>query len=163
MVRGNSGKDIVVIENDDGPDKVGYVPSKADGHHVVAIHPCCLDDVSTRDLNLRAKDIQLFDAFWTIYLPRPSLVGFLAGPDPVERWARLTQDMTPDSNMIRCALLALSTYKLGLSKNDTTLVQQGMLLYGKSLSHVARHLERLLKMDHLELLWTCRLLALYEV
>lgn len=153
-----------MVQFDDGPRKATYNPSKAHSAGTIAIKQqfCALDAI-TCELNLKANHTQLFEAFWALYLPQPSMVGFAATPDPADRWARLTQGMATDSNMIRDALLALSTYKLGSTNNDAALVQRGMLLYGESLSRIARQLERPSKMNHLELLSTCRLLALYEV
>lgn len=125
-------------------------------------------DVRLRDLNRTALELECFDAFWDLYLPKSDIIGGrewfpTSGTESVIKWAEYTNHYTPVSDVLRAALLALSTSKVGRARQNKLLVQRGIELYGQALSLLGRELRKPGSMKHFGVLNSCRLLALYEV
>lgn len=155
---------IVVQVDTDG--KGSYKPPAPEEQHQLSTYEASLADIRSRNLNRSTVEIDCFHAFWELYLPKSVSRGCPTKNiknNVVQRWAEWIQGMTPKSDILRCALLALSVSKVGRSRQDQVMIQRGMELYGQSLSRFAGELKRASKYDDLELIATCRLFALYEV
>jgi hypothetical protein len=167
FVCGGYQRDIIVVEvSTDGRGQY-KPPQRMEVQRQDQLYEVSISDVRSRDLNRTIFEIEVFEAFWAIYLPKDVLLGpvvrFPNAPNAVERWARWTQSLTATSDTVRCALLALTVAKLGRARQDQAMVRQGLELYGKSLSQVVGELKTPSRVDRAEMIATCRLLALYEV
>lgn len=169
FVCGGYQRDIIVVQADTA-GKGQYKRQLLEKRRQAPLRAPSLTDVRSKDLNRSAFEIHCFNAFWSLYLPRvvlsecptkPSIAFNAAGN--WARWARWTQDMVPNCEHMRCALLAVSASRVGQSRHDPTMIHHGMKLYGKAISQVAGQLKDLPRLRQTEVIATCRLLALYEV
>ena len=75
----------------------------------------------------------------------------------------MVQDLSPEHDVLRSALLAVSVSRIGRSNEDSSMIGKGMELYGKALFQVNRALRDPNRAKGDELLAACRLLSFYEV
>lgn len=133
----------------------------------VPIQLASVADVRTRDLNRAALETKCFTAFWELFGAKDEPIGKW-GPETkiyktATRLMHYTAQHVPGSDKLRCALLALSVSKLGRANKDQAMIKRGMELYGKALNKVAFEIKHQVAFNKMEMLVTCRLLALYEV
>jgi hypothetical protein len=128
---------------------------------------CFPADIRVRNLNRTANESLALNAFWDLYLPRPCVTTvketfpFTSGS--IHRWASYTTHYAPQSEIVRCALLALSTAQLGRTRKDNYLMQRGFELYGQALSQIGNTLKAPNGRKDFGVINSCRLLALFEV
>ncbi|KAJ4304549.1 hypothetical protein N0V90_000075 [Kalmusia sp. IMI 367209] len=135
------------------------IPQKSSPRHEVSSTATLSNDLIRTSLEL-----QYFDIFWSLYLPK-SVTVTSDRVTPVRReakWAEYTSYTVPQSEVLRCALLALSTSKVGRDRQDKYLLRRGIELYGKALSLLAKELKTPGNVKPFGVLNSCRLLALYE-
>jgi hypothetical protein len=130
------------------------------------VQACSPADFLTRNLNRTSLELSSFDAFWEAYLPsrmgtRADCFPFLSAS--AGRWAEYTAHYVPQSEILRCALLVLSTSQVGKARQDKDLLRRGLELYGQALSKLGKVLKTPGGQTHFDVLNSCRLLALFEV
>ncbi|KAF2261723.1 hypothetical protein CC78DRAFT_499687, partial [Lojkania enalia] len=166
FVCGGYRRDMIVVQLGPEGKKVQYRAPEVSSRHGIMSSVLSPIDFRLRDLNRSALEIEYFDAFWDIYLPKPFLKArmhdFQGIKIPLVRWARWTQDRSAQNDTLRCALLALCISKVGWWKRDQSMKRRGIELYGRSLLRVAAALRNLERIDRTQLVATCRLLVLYE-
>ncbi|OAG12268.1 uncharacterized protein CC84DRAFT_94965 [Paraphaeosphaeria sporulosa] len=119
----------------------------------------------SKGLNRTSFELRFYENFWDLFLPPrsgpvdPCTTSFVSSGT---QWADYTLNCVPRSEVTRCALLALSTSKIGRDTEDKLLTRQGLELYGKALSLFAKELQTPGKAKPFEVLNCCRILALYE-
>lgn len=161
--------------------KGSYKPKQQNTQVQKASREASLADVRVKDLNRTALELDCFNAFWELFLPTPLLdqekptqqLMFIEHPgqtgcvptfpNSVARWIGYTAHYVSQSDLLRCALLALSATKLGRERQDHAMTQRGIELYGKALSRLGAELKKPQRVKKFDLPVTCRILAIYEV
>jgi hypothetical protein len=156
---------MIVVQVEAG--KGAYKPQTKEFKRQVSMQLASVTDARIRDLNRTAFETKCFTAFWELYGSKDEPMGKWGPETKIHKTAtrlmQYTAQHVPDSDKLRCALLALSVSKLGRANEDQALIKRGMELYGKALTKVAFELNHQAAFDKMEMLVTCRLLALYEV
>jgi hypothetical protein len=74
---------------------------------------CSPTDLRVQSLNRTSLEFLSFDAFWDTYLPSGRMAAdrecFLFTSGAISRWAGYTSHYLPQSEIVRCTLLALGT------------------------------------------------------
>ncbi|KAF2637265.1 hypothetical protein P280DRAFT_483144 [Massarina eburnea CBS 473.64] len=162
---GGYGRDMIVIQMDgkgkgayNAPDTKRTPPLSRAGTPSSRLSSPRLSpsDVRLRDLNRTSNEMECFEAFWEVFLPKDT-----RGITPTP-WFDATNNYITKSETMRCALLALSTSKVGRAKKDKRLEQRGIELYGKTLGLLGKELRLASRRKCLGILNSCILLALYE-
>lgn len=169
-VCGGYDRNMIVVHVDDS-GRGTYKPSKSTMRVIPLparpFHDMSHADIRAKDLNRTSFEFECISAFWDLYLPRSALTGSLMFnpdlPSAMGKWAEYTTHYVPRSEVLRCSILALSTSKLGRSRQDNYLIQRGLELYGRALSLLSTELKSPTNPKHFGILNSCRILALYEV
>jgi hypothetical protein len=165
LVCGGYQREMIVIQVEAG--KGAYKPQTKEVKRQVPIRLASMSDIRIRDLNRTAPETHCFTAFWKLYGSKDEPIGNWGPETKIHKTAtrlmQYTYQHVPDSDKLRCALLALSVSKLGRANKDQALIKRGMELYGKAVAKVAFEIKHRPAFDKMEMLVTCRLLALYEV
>jgi len=149
------------------PQTLVSEPTLPPKEHYQASNFCSPTDFRIRDLNRTSLEFLNINTFWDTYLPSPRMATgekcfpFTSGA--VSRWAGYTTHYLPQTETVRCALLALSTAHLGKAQGNVYLLQRGFELYGHALTQVGNALMAPNGRKNFCLLNSCRLLALFEV
>lgn len=168
---GGYERDIILVHTDRSGKGI-YKPvtaAKKDQNHsqrLDPIHRSVSVAPQSKSLNRTSLELQFYENFWNVFFPPISRAEESLQTSFVSsgtQWAVYTLDSVPQSEVTRCALLALSTSKSGRDTQDKLLLQRGLELYGKALSLFSKELKTLGKMKSFEVLNCCRILALYEV
>lgn len=114
------------------------------------------------DLSRTAFEVKSFSLFWDLYLPEARFLPSDSGSSTAAEWAKVVQDLSPEHNVLRSALLAVSVSRIGRSNEDSYMIGKGMELYGKALFQVNRALRDPNRAQGDGLLAACRLLSFYE-
>jgi len=165
FVCGGYQREMIVVQVEAG--KGAYKPQTKEVKRQVPIQIASVADVRIRSLNRTALETKCFTAFWELYGSKNEPIGKWGPETKIHKTAtsliQYIAQHVPDSDKLRCALLALSVSKLGQANKDQAMMKRGMELYGKALTKVAFELNHQAAFDKMEMLVTCRLLALYEV
>ncbi|OCL10305.1 hypothetical protein AOQ84DRAFT_395 [Glonium stellatum] len=108
------------------------------------------------DLHRTALEVKSFGIFWDLYLPKARCSSAVA------EWAKVVQDLSPRHDVSRLALLAVSVSRIGRNNKDSSMIENGMELYGRALLRVNRTLQDQNQAQGDEILAACRLLSFYE-
>ncbi|KAF2798109.1 hypothetical protein K505DRAFT_371984 [Melanomma pulvis-pyrius CBS 109.77] len=164
LLCGGYQREMIVVQVEGG--KGVYKPQAIEIKRQAPLRMPSIADMRTRDLNRAALETKCFTTFWDLYIPKDKDIGkWGLDANRTNALARLpayTSRNVSSSDKLRCALLALSISKIGRANQDRAMIERGMELYGKSLSQVTSQLRRQAGFDSMEMLVTCRLLALYE-
>ncbi|PSN67968.1 hypothetical protein BS50DRAFT_620404 [Corynespora cassiicola Philippines] len=155
---------IVIHVGSDG--KGQYKPQASKSRRVPQIGKVeiSLADFRMKDLQRSAFELACLETFWVLYLPKPACLSQVQGStsDSLKTWVTHTNHYLPQSDALRCAMLAIGASKVGEAKGDRSLVERGIELYGSALMQLASQLQTKDYSKRFGLLATCRLLALYE-
>ncbi|KAF2114531.1 hypothetical protein BDV96DRAFT_100562 [Lophiotrema nucula] len=166
FVCGGYQRDLIVVQVGPEGKQGSYRTHKFETSQMTTIPVITPLDTRLKILNQSAFEIECSDAFWDTYLPRSGrkeLFACYSDPDRVMyRWATWTQTKSTQSRTLKNAMLAVSATNIAWWKNDPIMTRRGMELYGKSLAQMAAALKNPKNTNTLEMIATCRLLALYE-
>ena len=117
------------------------------------------------DLSRTAFENKALTLFWDLYLPKGDKGLFhssIIGPRS-QSWTEIVRDLNLDDRTLRPALLAVCLARIGESKKDPPLIQQGIKQYGKALLEMNQALHDKNRAQTDEVLATGKLMAAYEV
>ncbi|KAF2712901.1 hypothetical protein K504DRAFT_497737 [Pleomassaria siparia CBS 279.74] len=167
LICGGYQREMIIVQVREG--KGIYKPATQTQHQPV-MSMASISDLRTRDLNRVSLETKFYTTFWDLYIPKDEFLskwglGWGLGSSSENSIARLSHPTThkgPNSDTLRCALLALCVAKIGRADQDRIMVQRGLELYRKALDKVTAQIAWQGAFDTTDMIVTCRLLALYE-
>ncbi|KAF2817594.1 uncharacterized protein BDZ99DRAFT_19666 [Mytilinidion resinicola] len=116
-----------------------------------------------QNLGCSAFETKTFELFWTDFLPRDHRCSTQHyGIPAVTQWAKAIEKYSPGCEVLRSAFRAVSTSRIGLTSGNAAMTQQAIELYGRALAQVNRALRDPQQVGRVELVASCKLLAMFE-
>ncbi|KAF1919037.1 hypothetical protein BDU57DRAFT_536062 [Ampelomyces quisqualis] len=99
-------------------------------------------DIRHRDLNRTALELECIEVLRLVFTP-PAPAGNLKVKHPsyMNEWWIQIYRRSPQSDLVRCALLSTSAFIAGHSKQDSSLRNRGVELYSEAVHRLSRALE----------------------
>jgi hypothetical protein len=118
--------------------------------------------IATKSLDRTASQARILDDFWESFFPK-CLRPTTNGSDYLDEWAYFIKTSYDAKSSAKIALLATGLAALGLRTGERRYQVAAMEAYSRALMDVNRALQDSERCKSVNVLATCKILALYEV
>ncbi|KAF2502567.1 hypothetical protein BU16DRAFT_13443 [Lophium mytilinum] len=116
-----------------------------------------------QNLGCSAFEAKTFELFWNEFLPEAHKCSTQNyGIPAVSQWVEAVEKHSSSCDVLRFALRAVSTSRIGSTTGNAAMMQQGIEFYGIALAQLNRALRDPQQARRVELLASCKLLAMFE-